>query len=91
MKHLEVLETKFQALSYHNDLVKLSLSYQNSHQMLILFRPQKCMFSFSPSDVLQLKEEIPLPFPLYSLTFSPSFSFFSLSSSPFSKCSRKTT
>ena len=61
MKHLEVLETKFQALSYHSDLVKLSLSYQNSHQMLILFRPQKCMFTFSPSDVLQLKEVIPCP------------------------------
>lgn len=61
MKHLEVLETKSQAPCYHNDLVKLSLSYQNSHQMLILLRPQKCMFAFSPSDVLQLSEVLPAP------------------------------
>lgn len=61
MKHLEVLETKSQALCYHNDLVNLSLSYQNSHQLLILLRPQKCMFALSPSDVLQRSEVLPAP------------------------------
>ena len=45
MRYLEDIETESQALCYHNDLMKLSLPYQNSHQMPILFRPQKRMFN----------------------------------------------
>lgn len=88
-EHLEVLEIKIPSTMLSQRFSEAITVISEFHQMLILFRAQKCMFAFSPSDVLQLNEVLPAPSFLSTPLCLPLILIFLSSSSHFLSVAEK--